>query len=99
MKHGTTKYNNFMMKEILIISSKAKTKISNMRIKIFGGIHYLQLSISICSQKKKTLIAFTPNVKILESNMVSRNLDYGSKNIKKKKKKKNKHIVLKKKKI
>ena len=95
MKHGTTKYNNFMMKEILIISSKAKTKISNMRIKIFGGIHYLQLSISICSQKKKTLLAFTPNVKILESNMVSRNLDYGSKNIKKKKK--HKHIVLKKK--
>ena len=47
-------------------------------------------------KKKKTLLAFTPNVKILESNMVSRNLDYGSKNIKKKKK--HKHIVLKKKK-
>ena len=74
-----------MMKEILIISSKAKTKISNMRIKIFGGIHYLYPSISVWfSPKKKKLLAFTPNVKILGSNMVSRNLENGSKNMEKK---------------
>ena len=35
-------------------------------------------------QKKKNLLAFTPNVKILGSNMMSRNLENGSKNMGKK---------------
>ena len=46
-------------------------------------------------QKKKNLLAFTPNVKILGSNMVSRNFENGSKNMKKKI---HEHMVLKKKK-
>ena len=46
-------------------------------------------------KKKNSLLAFTPNVKIIGSNMVSRNLDNGSKNMEKKI---HKHIVLKKKK-
>ena len=67
-----------------------------MRIKSFGGIHYLYLSISIwfSQKKKKNLLAFTANVKILGSNMMSRNLENGSKNMEKKI---HKHIVLKKK--
>ena len=35
-------------------------------------------------KKKNSLLAFTPNVKIIGSNMVSRNLDNGSKNMGKK---------------
>ena len=68
------------------ILSSNKTKMSNMRIKSFGGIHYLYPSISVwfSQKKKKNLLAFTPNVKILGSNMVSRNFENGSKNMKKK---------------
>ena len=77
------------------ILSSNKTKMSNMRIKSFGGIHYLYLSISIWFSQKKNLLAFMPNVKILGSNMVSRNFENGSKNMKKKI---HEHMVLKKKK-
>ena len=35
-------------------------------------------------KKKNSLLAFTPNVKVIGSNMVSRNLENGSKNMGKK---------------
>ena len=87
------------MNEINIYNTKQRYTYFEKNNHIVTFYKMKSFLLAFGSQKKKkknSLLAFTPNIKVIGSNMVSRNLENGSKNMGKKKI--HKHRVLKKKK-